>query len=391
MRWARSTATSRPTTSCSRAASSTGAKIIDFGIAKDLDPGSATIVGDGFAGKLNYVAPEQLGDFGRDDRPVDRRLQPRPGHPGGRRRARTSTWAASLVDAVDKRRAGPDLSAAPDELRPVLDSMLKANPAERLQSMDAVIHMLPDARSRAPTPPVPSEAQPAPAETPHDPVTVIHRMLDAQPAAPPQAPALEPEPPAAIEQQEQPEQFARSEADWQPEPSPGRKFGFAAGGALAIVLAIAGIVYLRTPDEGNPAAAQSAAAVAGPGETVGDPVEAARTALKAGLPSAACTWLDVTNVSATDKGVTVALNGVAGKPAEAQGQIARFLAARGLQAASVDFQDVSPIEVTECGPLDVLRQIRDDPGGRISVAQRQFEMGTLDSGEFAGKIGLRPW
>ena len=42
------------------------AKIIDFGIAKDLDSTSATIVGDGFAGKLNYVAPEQLGDFGRE-------------------------------------------------------------------------------------------------------------------------------------------------------------------------------------------------------------------------------------------------------------------------------------------------------------------------------------
>src|SRR5437868_13494307 len=42
------------------------ATIIDFGIAKDLDASSATIVGDGFAGKLNYVAPEQLGDFGRD-------------------------------------------------------------------------------------------------------------------------------------------------------------------------------------------------------------------------------------------------------------------------------------------------------------------------------------
>jgi serine/threonine-protein kinase len=42
------------------------AKIIDFGIAKDLDASSATIVGDGFAGKLNYVAPEQLGDYGRE-------------------------------------------------------------------------------------------------------------------------------------------------------------------------------------------------------------------------------------------------------------------------------------------------------------------------------------
>ena len=60
-----------------------GAKIIDFGIAKDLDPSSKTIIGEGFAGKLNYVAPEQLGDFNREVGPVDRRLQPRAGHPGG--------------------------------------------------------------------------------------------------------------------------------------------------------------------------------------------------------------------------------------------------------------------------------------------------------------------
>jgi serine/threonine-protein kinase len=40
--------------------------VIDFGIAKDTDPNAKTIVGEGFAGKLNYVAPEQLGDFGRE-------------------------------------------------------------------------------------------------------------------------------------------------------------------------------------------------------------------------------------------------------------------------------------------------------------------------------------
>jgi len=114
------------------------AKVIDFGIAKDLDPGSATIIGEGFAGKLNYVAPEQLGDFGREVGPwtdvyslalvmVAVQL------------GRNVQMGGSLVDAVDKRRAGPDLSAMPDEVRPILAAMLKANPEERLRSMDAVI------------------------------------------------------------------------------------------------------------------------------------------------------------------------------------------------------------------------------------------------------------
>ena len=114
------------------------AKVIDFGIAKDLDPGSKTIVGEGFAGKLNYVAPEQLGDFGREIGPwtdvyslalvilavaLGKNVQ----------------MGGSLVDAVDKRRAGPDLSGAPEEIRPVLARMLAPNPADRLRSMDEVL------------------------------------------------------------------------------------------------------------------------------------------------------------------------------------------------------------------------------------------------------------
>ena len=118
-----------------------GAKVIDFGIAKDLDPSAKTIVGEGFAGKLNYVAPEQLGDFGREIGPwtdvyslalvilavaMGKNVQ----------------MGGSLVDAVDKRRAGPDLSPAPELLRPVLEKMLKPNPKDRLRSMDEVLQEL---------------------------------------------------------------------------------------------------------------------------------------------------------------------------------------------------------------------------------------------------------
>ena len=42
------------------------AKIIDFGIARSHRPGEGTIIGDGFAGKYNYVSPEQLGLAGGD-------------------------------------------------------------------------------------------------------------------------------------------------------------------------------------------------------------------------------------------------------------------------------------------------------------------------------------
>ena len=42
------------------------AKIIDFGIARSLSVGERTIIGGGFAGKYNYVSPEQLGLAGGD-------------------------------------------------------------------------------------------------------------------------------------------------------------------------------------------------------------------------------------------------------------------------------------------------------------------------------------
>ena len=114
------------------------AKIIDFGIAKDLDAGAKTIVGEGFAGKLGYVAPEQLGSYGRSVGPwtdvyslalvLLAVAQKKDVDMGG-----------SLADAFEKRKDVPDLSAAPEELRPILEKMLKPDPAERLRSMDEVL------------------------------------------------------------------------------------------------------------------------------------------------------------------------------------------------------------------------------------------------------------
>ncbi len=349
----------------------TGAKIIDFGIAKDLDPGSATIVGDGFAGKLNYVAPEQLGDFNRSVGPwtdiyslglVILAVASR----------KDVNMGGSLVDAVDKRRAEPDLSPAPPELRPLLEKMLKANPAERLASMGAVLEMLPGTGAKpAPIPPLtlPAKPQPTPVEKGAKPA-----KQEPEPAPPPASrpPVLKPEL----------DEFAESESWFR------KNIALLAGGAATIALVLGAGVYFGMPGPRKPAIAAVGAVTKG-GGNVANPVEIARAALNAGLPSAGCSWLDITNVSATDQGVSVALNGVAGKPADAQGQIARFLAAKGLKVASIDFQEVSPIEATECGPLDALRQIRDEAGGRISVAQRQFEMSKLDSGEFTGKIGAR--
>ena len=117
------------------------AKIIDFGIAKDLNPANQTMIGDSFAGKLGYVAPEQFGDFGRSIGPwtdvyslglVILALAA----------GRAPDMGVTLVEAVDRRREGVDLELLPTALKPVFERMLAPDPANRFQTMDEVIKAL---------------------------------------------------------------------------------------------------------------------------------------------------------------------------------------------------------------------------------------------------------
>ncbi len=146
------------------------ATIIDFGIAKDLDASHATIVGDGFAGKLAFVAPEQFGDFGREIGPWTDiyslglvMLAVFNGKP--------IDMGSTLVEAVDRRRAGPDLSILPAPLQPLFGKMLAPNPKDRFRSMEEVTQAItavdlnaPAGRKTAPPPPrkVADKAPPPP-------------------------------------------------------------------------------------------------------------------------------------------------------------------------------------------------------------------------------------
>jgi Protein kinase domain len=113
------------------------AKIIDFGIARSTRSGDGTIIGSAFAGKYNYVSPEQLGLFGGD---VTARsdiyslglvlaacVLGRPLDMGG-----------THVEVAEKRRTVPDLTAIDSRFRPLLEKMLQPNPADRPESMAAV-------------------------------------------------------------------------------------------------------------------------------------------------------------------------------------------------------------------------------------------------------------
>ena len=310
-------------------------KIIDFGIAKDLDASSATIVGDGFAGKLNYVAPEQLGDFGREIGPWTDvyslglvMLAVAQGKP--------VDMSGSLVDAIDKRRRGPDVSAVPDDLKPLIEAMVRPDPKERLRSMDDVLAMLDGARIPSPRTARADVAEEAsavsselsrPAGGGSKPLPIILALL------------------AGI--------AALLAVGW-----------YATGGDL-------GFSWGRTGgNEITPA----------PNRT---PEESARAAIDSVLPSVPCTWLDVGAVGRGDP-MAVSMRGVAGNGASAQAEIGRALAAAGLAGARLEFHDVATIAPGGCAALDAFRQFRTDSGYRMTATQPRYEMTTQASGPYAG-------
>lgn len=113
------------------------AKIIDFGIARSSILGEGTVIGSGFAGKYNYVSPEQLGLYGGDvtgrsdmysfGLVLAEALAGKPLDMGG-----------TQVQILDKRRRVPDLSAVDARIKPLLTRMLAADPADRLSDMSEV-------------------------------------------------------------------------------------------------------------------------------------------------------------------------------------------------------------------------------------------------------------
>ncbi len=299
------------------------AKIIDFGIAKDMDPSKGTIVGDGFAGKLGYVAPEQFGDY-------DRQVGPWTDvyslglvilaviH------KRNVDMGATLVEAVDKRRAGPDLSRVPDVLRPVLAGMLAADPQKRFRSMEEVIAALDSAAAG------PSTAQ-----------------LSGS-SAPPAAP--------------------RSRAP------------LIAGAAAAIIVILGGAAFLIN--------ARSQSKTSTPAIVGVD----ARKSVEAVLPGITCSWLELTDLKTAPAGLSVRLQGVAGRPAAAQVAISGAAAQSGLALEDLNLADVAPVGEPVCGALDTLRAFRTSDGGRLSTPQRKFEMVKQDSGKLAARavINMSP-
>lgn len=298
-------------------------RLIDFGIAKDLDPGKATIIGDGFAGKLSFVAPEQLGDFGRDVGPWSDVyslglliLAVAQG--------RNVDMGATLVDAVDRRRQGVDTSAAPPALQGVLAGMLQADPQKRLRSMADVLAALDGMASGGPS--------------------TGGGGSTTKPPKPPR---------------EMPEWVRKAIAFAKAKPLP------VAGGAVGALLLL-GAIWAFSGGEEKPQEAAIAASTL-------PPQDRAQQALAAALPKLDCTWLDVQQMSVDGDKLTVAFRGVAGNSAAAQKSISDAFAAAKLDVSAISFENVMPAPQSVCTLLDAYRPIKSKTGGDITSDQPQFE------------------
>lgn len=128
------------------------AKIIDFGIARSATVGGETLIGGKFAGKYNYVSPEQLGLYSGDVSEqsdiyslglvLAAALRGKPIDMGG-----------SQFEIVEKRRTVPDLSDIDADFRGIVEAMLQPDPQDRPISMADIARMTRDDTDEETTPP----------------------------------------------------------------------------------------------------------------------------------------------------------------------------------------------------------------------------------------------
>ncbi|MCV0395828.1 MAG: protein kinase [Rhizobiaceae bacterium] len=116
-------------------------KIIDFGIARSANVGGGTLLGGKFAGKYNFVSPEQLGLFGGD---VTERsdIYSLGLVIAGALRGEPLDMSGSQVEVIEKRRTVPDLSHVDDGLRPLIHAMLQPDPEHRPESAEDIVEWL---------------------------------------------------------------------------------------------------------------------------------------------------------------------------------------------------------------------------------------------------------
>lgn len=327
-------------------------KIIDFGIAKDARENTGTIVGDGFAGKLRYVAPEQLGEYGRNVGPwsdlYSLALTLRAVAAG-----KHSDMGGSPADAVRKRMSVPDLSDIPARFRPAFEMALQPDPADRPQSMAEFILRLDSEESFSG----------GKSFTPIGDADVDKTTF--MPAG-----AL----PATSEKSEGGALASLKGA--LPEGLGQNKMVLIGGGAAVLVIALVGILVLTSlgGDETAPTRDPIVAGDPGGGNTDTGPqqltVDSPRFAQLASSAAANvdCAWLSFDGAS----GSTAKFKGGAANPAEAQTLLANALEQGGASAPSLDFSNVVRFPQKFCPVVNAMRQARSEQP-LISTPQSSYE------------------
>lgn len=136
------------------------AVIIDFGIAKDTNPGARTIIGNEFAGKYGYAAPEQLS--GNSDARTD--IYSLGALILATFRGKRPQMGNNPMEVVRNKALPLDTAGVPEPLKSLIDRMSDPIPDRRFQTADALLQAVetgPDDRTVVvpkPRPAAPDEA-----------------------------------------------------------------------------------------------------------------------------------------------------------------------------------------------------------------------------------------
>ncbi|MGD9862263.1 MAG: protein kinase [Pseudodonghicola sp.] len=158
------------------------AVIIDFGIAKDTNPGAQTIVGNEFAGKYAYAAPEQLN--GQTDARSD--IYALGALLLANFRGEAPKLGNSPMEVLRRKGERLDTAGVPEPLKTLIDRMTDPDPGNRMQSAAEVLAFL-DAPQTGPAQP-----QAAPEATEDATIIVPAATTRAPTAEPPPAPQAAP-------------------------------------------------------------------------------------------------------------------------------------------------------------------------------------------------------
>ncbi|MEK6638977.1 MAG: serine/threonine-protein kinase [Pseudomonadota bacterium] len=307
------------------------ARIVDFGIAKNLNPAEGLVTIEGFSGKIGFAAPEQLGDFGGSVGPW------------------TDVYGLGLLilslslgrkfdfgnvaeEAIERRRKPIDLSLVQPELRPLLQAMLVADPASRLRSMDAVLEALDESNYQKTLFALPGSA-----------------FLPAGQAALPETPIV-PRPMSLVQQ------ITISSAAAEKARIVKRRF-VTVGAAMAAIIGGGWWYYAGvSADKHNLIAAKTA------------------------MASENCAWLNIDHSLSN----AMVIRGAANDPAAVRASVSSAMGGK----IVVDVAAVGSLDPAACALVDAIRTMRSEKN-LLTTAQSNYQMRLDGAPTLPGKIAAR--